>query len=92
MATLEEIVKESQQEMAERRKPIEWDSQEELCAVRKSKKIVTVAKRLTKDGEVYFDIRNFIILRGEVVPTQKGVLLNKEQMQEIFNALRPYFE
>ncbi len=90
MATLEEIIKENAKEMEAKRRPIDWDQEEELTAIRKSKRTVIVVKRLRKGSDIYYDIRNFLLNGEQVIPTQKGVLMTEEQATQVVAALKRY--
>lgn len=90
MATLKEILDENAKEMEAKRKSIEWDQEEELTAIRKSKRTVIVVKRLRKGSDIFYDIRNFLLNGKQVIPTQKGVLLTEEQAAQVVAALKRY--
>lgn len=95
MPTLEELARQRMENSKaeggdSRKKEPEFDSEEELGAIPKGSRQAIVMRRLTKDAQVYYDLRIFYWDRVENAfkPSPKGVMMTAEQFKQIVELVK----
>lgn len=67
----------------------DWTVLEELGAFAKTAKSAIAVRKISKAGEIYYDIRVFFLDgSGQYQPTKKGIMIPPDDMDEVIRLIQ----